>query len=1207
MIAKFTHLHVHTQYSLLDGASKPAELIAYAKALGMDSIAMTDHGNMYGAVEFYEEAKKQGIRPIIGCEVYLATPDRHSRDQQSHRYHLILLAENNTGYHNLVRLVSLGYLEGYYRKPRIDKEILRKYHEGIICLSACVSGEIPVHILQNDLPGAEAALKEYLDIFGKDHFFLEMQNHDLPEEQVVNRELRKFAKQYDLKLVITNDLHYVHQKDAAAQDVLLCIQTNKKVDDPDRMRFNSDQYYCKSYEEMLAKFPGDEEALANTHDIAERCHVEFTFGQRLLPEFPIPSGYANADVYLQDLCQQALPVRYAKDIAAVEEGTKRDAYLEKLQKRLAYELGVIKTMGFSSYFLIVSDFINYCRKVKLPVGPGRGSAAGSIVAFLLHITNIDPLKYDLLFERFLNPERVSMPDIDTDFCYRRRDEVLQYVIHKYGTDRVALIITFGTLQARAAVRDAGRALGISLPIVDKVAKAVPREIGITLDKALRTNNELKLMYEQDAQIHKLIDIAKSIEGLPRNSGTHAAGVVIAPKPLIDYVPLQLTVDKTTDGPAMITTQYDKDKVEHLGLLKMDFLGLRTLTVIDDALKFIKEDTGKDVDIDDIALEDPITCGMLSRGDTQGVFQLESDGMTKLLVDLAPTSFRDLIPLVALYRPGPLGSGMAEDFISGRHGKKTAKTLHPLLEKTLADTYGVVLYQEQVMQITSILAGFSLGQADNMRRAMGHKDVALLNSMKEKFVEGALEQHQIPRETSESIFEILHHFAGYGFNKSHSVAYALVAYQTAYLKAHWPAEFFAAFLSSVAGDLDKLSWYITVCRERNIKVLPPDVNASMYDFSVEDGAIRFGMNGVKSVGSDAIAAILNARAKGGKFTSILDFCKRVSTKYLNRRVLENLIRCGAFDSLGAHRSQLLAVFEEATELGQRYQKDHASGQIGLFEDESFDDVNDIKLPNLDEMPRALQLKDEKELLGFYVTGHPLDDYRELLKKYTPLYNMTQEQPTVREGNFVHVAGLVTQCEVRITKRGDSMAIATLEDFTSKMTVVIFPKTYQDCSSFLVQDAVVAIEGRFAIDEGAGKVERKLMASKVEPLTAETAAQAPAPTLENESNQNGAAMTSETFNRETDGNSVQDQDGYQAIPAGAVISLRVAPELETAATQQRLLEIFTKYHGTNMIFLELMGSRKRIRVMPQYYIKAGDKELQKEIAELLGPKALKWMNV
>jgi DNA polymerase-3 subunit alpha len=1061
----------------------------------------------------------------------------------------------------------------------------------------------------NDLPGAEAALKEYLDIFGKDNFFLEMQNHDLPEEQVVNRELRKFAKQYDLKLVITNDLHYVHQKDAAAQDVLLCIQTNKKVDDPDRMRFNSDQYYCKSYEEMLAKFPGDEEALANTHDIAERCHVEFTFGQRLLPEFPIPKGYENADVYLEDLCQKALPVRYAKDIAAKEAGPKRDAYLEKLQKRLAYELGVIKTMGFSSYFLIVSDFINYCRSVKLPVGPGRGSAAGSIVAFLLHITNIDPLKYDLLFERFLNPERVSMPDIDTDFCYRRRDEVLQYVIHKYGTDRVALIITFGTLQARAAVRDAGRALGISLPIVDKVAKAVPREIGITLDKALRTNNELKLMYEQDAQIHKLIDIAKSIEGLPRNSGTHAAGVVIAPKPLIDYVPLQLTVDKTTDGPAMITTQYDKDKVEHLGLLKMDFLGLRTLTVIDDALKFIKEDTGKDVDIDDIPLEDPITCGMLSRGDTQGVFQLESDGMTKLLVDLAPTSFRDLIPLVALYRPGPLGSGMAEDFISGRHGKKTAKTLHPLLEKTLADTYGVVLYQEQVMQITSILAGFSLGQADNMRRAMGHKDVALLNSMKEKFVEGALEQHQIPRETSESIFEILHHFAGYGFNKSHSVAYALVAYQTAYLKAHWPAEFFAAFLSSVAGDLDKLSWYITVCRERNIKVLPPDVNASMYDFSVENGAIRFGMNGVKSVGSDAIAAILNAREKGGKFASILDFCKRVSTKYLNRRVLENLIRCGAFDSLGAHRSQLLAVFEEATELGQRYQKDHASGQIGLFEDESFDDVNDIKLPDLDEMPRALQLKDEKELLGFYVTGHPLDDYRELLKKYTPLYNMTQEQPLVREGNFVHVAGLVTQCEVRITKRGDSMAIATLEDFTSKMTVVIFPKTYQDCSSFLVQDAVVAVEGRFAIDEGAGKVERKLMASKVEPLTAETAAQAPAPTLERERNQNGASMTSETFNREAVGNTTQgqDQDGYQAIPAGAVISLRVAPELETAATQQRLLEIFTKYHGTNMIFLELMGSRKRIRVMPQYYIKAGDKELQKEIAELLGPKALKWMNV
>ena len=564
MTCNFTHLHVHTKFSLLDGASKPAELIRYAKSLGMDSIAMTDHGNMYGAVEFYEEAKKQGVRPVIGCEVYLATPDRYSKDERSHRYHLILLAENNTGYQNLVQLVSRGYLEGFYRKPRIDKELLRRYHEGLICLSACVSGEIPVHILQRDVAGAEKALQEYLEIFGKENFFLEMQNHDLPEEQTVNAELRRLAQKYDLKLVVTNDIHYVHREDAAAQDVLLCIQTNKTVDDPDRMKFSSADYYCKSYEEMLAKFPEDAEALANTHAIAERCQVDFTFGKLLLPEFPIPKEFANADLYLRSLCEASLPERYADELATRTDAADRAAYLGQLKQRLEYELGIIKTMGYSSYFLIVRDFINYCRSVKLPVGPGRGSAAGSIVAFLLRITNIDPLKYDLLFERFLNPERISMPDIDTDFCYRRRDEVIQYVIHKYGLDHVALIITFGTLQARAAVRDVGRALGMPLPVVDKIAKAVPRELGITLDKALASSNELKQIYDTDPQVQKLINIARTVEGLPRNSGTHAAGVVIAPKPLIDYVPLQLDPDKSTSGPAMITTQYDTATAEHLG-------------------------------------------------------------------------------------------------------------------------------------------------------------------------------------------------------------------------------------------------------------------------------------------------------------------------------------------------------------------------------------------------------------------------------------------------------------------------------------------------------------------------------------------------------------------------------------------------------------------------------------------------------------------
>ena len=1244
MTCNFTHLHVHTKFSLLDGASKPAELIRYAKSLGMDSIAMTDHGNMYGAVEFYEEAKKQGVRPVIGCEVYLATPDRYSKDERSHRYHLILLAENNTGYQNLVQLVSRGYLEGFYRKPRIDKELLRRYHEGIICLSACVSGEIPVHILQRDVAGAETAVQEYLEIFGKENFFLEMQNHDLPEEQIVNAELRRLAVKYDLKLVVTNDIHYVHREDAAAQDVLLCIQTNKTVDDPDRMKFSSADYYCKSYEEMLAKFPEDAEALANTHAIAERCHVDFTFGKLLLPEFPIPQEFANADLYLRSLCEAALPERYGDELAEQPDAAARASYLGQLKQRLEYELGIIKTMGYSSYFLIVRDFINYCRSVKLPVGPGRGSAAGSIVAFLLRITNIDPLKYDLLFERFLNPERISMPDIDTDFCYRRRDEVIQYVIHKYGLDHVALIITFGTLQARAAVRDVGRALGMPLPVVDKVAKAVPRELGITLDKALASSNELKQIYDSDPQVQKLINIARTVEGLPRNSGTHAAGVVIAPKPLIDYVPLQLDPDKSTSGPAMITTQYDKDKVEHLGLLKMDFLGLRTLTVLDDACKFIKEDTGSVVDLDNlkvngkkIPLDDPAVYKMLSEGDTQGVFQMESAGFTKYLIDLEPTKFTDLVAMVAMYRPGPLESGMVEDYIAGNHGHKTAESLHPLIDPILAETNGVILYQEQVMRITSVLAGFSLGEADVMRKAMGKKKIDVLVSMKEKFVEGAAKLHQVPREQSEHIFGLLEKFAGYGFNKSHSVAYALVAYETAYLKVHWPAEFFAAFLSSVADVQDKLSWYISVCRGRGLKVLPPDINASSYDFAVENGAIRFGLGGVKSVGSDSIAAILKARAKDGRFTSILDFCKRVEARCQNKRLLENLINCGAMDSLGAHRSQLLAVYEDASQIGQRYQKDHASGQIGLFEDDSFAEVNDIKLPNLDEMPQSLQLKNEKELLGFYVSGHPLDSYKQALAKFTPLHALEDEESNVRDGQLVQVAGLISQLDLRITKKGDSMAILNLEDFTGNLKVVVFPKAYQECAASLNQDGVVAVSGRFNLDESGKDPERKILASQVVALTPagperplgftqnrrpsyrvqeETAVyggpeqpRAPAET------ERGAAVSAYGAGTAPGKQAPAGAARKAGLPAGcipladcgtvtpsAVIYLRIKTELENEATQQSLLDIFKRYHGTNLVFLDLLGSRKRIRVAPQYYIRAADPDLQQALADLLGPEAV-----
>ncbi|WP_304090369.1 DNA polymerase III subunit alpha, partial [Phascolarctobacterium succinatutens] len=832
---RFTHLHVHTEYSLLDGASKIPELVAYAKELGMDSLAITDHGVMYGAVEFYQECTKAGIKPIIGCEVYLAKGSHLDMTEKT-RYHLILLAENDIGYHNLMRIVSKGQLEGFYYKPRVDKDILRTYSEGIICLSACIAGEVPRLINSGNMDGARRCVQEYIDIFGKDNYFLEIQNHDIPEEKTAAEGLRQLAQEFGIGLVATNDLHYVRREDAEAQDVLLCIQTTSNVDDPGRMRFPNDSFYLKSAEEMAELFGGYPEALENTCRIADRCNVKLEFGHLLLPEFPVPEGF-DAVSYLRHLCEEALPERY-------------EVVDETVRKRLDFELDIINTMGYACYFLIVWDFINYCRSHDIPVGPGRGSAAGSIVAYLLRITNIEPLRYHLLFERFLNPERVSMPDIDTDFCYVKRNQVLDYVVRRYGQERVSQIITFGTLQARAAVRDVGKALGMSYTSVDEVAKMIPRELGITLDKALKSSNDFKRAYESRPEVKKLVDLARSVEGLPRNAGTHAAGVIIAPCDLRDYVPLQQGSDSG------VITQYDKNKVEELGLLKMDFLGLRTLTVIGDCIQFIKETTGEIVDIDNIPLHDKETCEMLCRGETACVFQLESAGITKLVMDLAPESFEDLIPLVALYRPGPLGTGMAEDFIAGRHGQRTAEVLHPLMEPILEDTYGVILYQEQVMQITSALAGFTLGQADILRRAMGKKKAKELDSMRASFIEGAKRLHDIPEELSDRIFSLLQHFAGYGFNKSHSVAYALVAYETAYLKAHWRAQYYAAFLNSVIGDGDKLSWYISVCKNDNIKILAPDVNESGRDFTVlPNKTIRFGLAGIKSTGGAAVEAII----------------------------------------------------------------------------------------------------------------------------------------------------------------------------------------------------------------------------------------------------------------------------------------------------------------------------------------------------------------
>lgn len=1125
---RFTHLHVHTEYSLLDGASKIPELVAYAKELGMDSLAITDHGVMYGAVEFYQECTKAGIKPIIGCEVYLAKGSHLDMTEKT-RYHLILLAENDIGYHNLMKIVSKGQLEGFYYKPRVDKDILRTYSEGIICLSACIAGEVPRLINSGNMDGARRCVQEYIDIFGKDNYFLEIQNHDIPEEKTAAEGLRQLAQEFGIGLVATNDLHYVRREDAEAQDVLLCIQTTSNVDDPGRMRFPNDSFYLKSAEEMAELFGGYPEALENTCRIADRCNVKLEFGHLLLPEFPVPEGF-DAVSYLRHLCEEALSERY-------------EVVDETVRKRLDFELDIINTMGYACYFLIVWDFINYCRSHDIPVGPGRGSAAGSIVAYLLRITNIEPLRYHLLFERFLNPERVSMPDIDTDFCYVKRNQVLDYVVRRYGQERVSQIITFGTLQARAAVRDVGKALGMSYTSVDEVAKMIPRELGITLDKALKSSNDFKRAYESRPEVKKLVDLARSVEGLPRNAGTHAAGVIIAPRDLRDYVPLQQGSDSG------VITQYDKNKVEELGLLKMDFLGLRTLTVIGDCIQFIKETTGEIVDIDNIPLHDKETCEMLCRGETACVFQLESAGITKLVMDLAPESFEDLIPLVALYRPGPLGTGMAEDFIAGRHGQRTAEVLHPLMEPILEDTYGVILYQEQVMQITSALAGFTLGQADILRRAMGKKKAKELDSMRASFIEGAKRLHDIPEELSDRIFSLLQHFAGYGFNKSHSVAYALVAYETAYLKAHWRAQYYAAFLNSIIGDSDKLSWYISVCKNDNIKILAPDVNESGRDFTVlPNKTIRFGLAGIKSTGGAAVEAIISARSEGGPFTSLTDFCCRVNMRVVNKRVVEHLIKSGAMDSFGARRSQLLAVLDQAIDLGAACQRDRANGQLGLFGDDQTFGMEEIRLPQLPEIPKQTLLQYEKELLGFYVTDHPLSEYKEVMQRFMPLHQFIGETQ-VQDNQFVRVAGIISGCTIKTTKSGDTMALLTLEDFTGRFPVIVFPKSYQACIRDVFEDNVVSIDGRFSVDER----ESKIIAMSVHSLSSK-------PPTE--------------------------------------LMLRIDAHLENPLVQRELMQLFQKYKGEDVVYLKLMGSRKIIKTTADFWVNSEAPGFAEDIVKILG---------
>ena len=1044
----FVHLHVHTAYSLLDGAARIENLLDAAKNFGMSAIAITDHGTMYGTIDFYKAAKKRGIKPIIGCEVYLAPDSRHNRNYNDTKYfHLVLLAENNIGYKNLVKLVSLASLEGFYYKPRVDKELLQKYHEGLIALSACVNGEIPRAILNNDTIRAVELVEEYAEIFGRDNFFLEIQNHGLDSEGIVRKALIEISRQLNIPLVATNDVHYVKQSDSVAHDVLLCLQTNKTLSDENRWKFPSDDYYFKSCAQMYELFSDTPEACENTNKIAERCNVEFNFGELHLPEFPIDPIYNDAADYLNDICRKKIYERY-------------NLPDEKIFNRLNYELDIIRRMGYAGYFLIVQDFINFAKENNIAVGPGRGSAAGSLVAYVLGITEIDPLKFDLLFERFLNPERVTMPDIDIDFCYLRREEVIDYVKKTYGAEHVSQIVTFGTMAAKAAIRDVTRVLNIPYAVSSRLVEMIPNELKITLDKALETSKKLKAAYENDSQARKIIDLARELEGLPRHASVHAAGIVISKKPLIEYLPLQ-------DLKGTVVTQFDKDKIEELGLLKMDFLGLRTLTIIADTIANVKENFGVEIDIDKIPLDDKRTAEMLSKGNTGAVFQMESAGMTKLVRDLKPTCFQDLIPTIALFRPGPLGSGMVKDFIDGKHGLRQPSYLHPKLEPILRETYGVILYQEQVMQIVQALAGFTLGQADILRRAMAKKKMSIIIAQKENFLKGCT-ANGIEISLAEKIFGLLEHFADYGFNKSHSAAYALLAWQTAYLKAYYPAEFIAATLSSVM-DSDKIAVYIELAKRMGIKILPPDINSSGVKFQAEEGKIYFALSAVKNLSESAIQGVVEVREKTGNFKSLTDFCMRVDLKKFTNQALENLIRCGAFDSVNDNRKALLTVSKKIISVGRMQ-----NNEVLLFDNTNALEAEEKRLSQIDTTSKTDKINWEKETLGFYVSGHPLEDFSKILQNFKGINDIKGEN--LGEKITVKIGGLITSYRQVMTKNREPMAFITIEDFSDSINVVIFPSVFKSCEEFLIEDKVLIVDGKKDFSRG----ELTILADKVTPI-------------------------------------------------------------------------------------------------------------------------------
>jgi len=1063
---KFTHLHVHSEYSLLDGSAKIKELVSRTKELGMDSIALTDHGVMFGVIDFYKAAKDAGIKPILGCEVYVASGSRHSRENRSDNfyYHLVLLAETQTGYHNLMKLVSHGFTEGYYYRPRVDLELLRENHEGIIALSACLAGPVARNVLNVSYDRAKQEALLYLDIFGEGNFYLELQDHGMAEQKTVNTALVKMSEETGIPLVCTNDTHYVYKEDSAAHEVLLCIQTGKTMDDEDRMMYEPEQFYLRSPDEMAALFPNHPNALENTYSIAQRCNVEIKFHEYKLPRFTVPAGTTPYE-HLKALCEEGLRFRY-------------EMVTDEIAARLQYELDTIHGMGFEDYFLITWDFIKYAHDNGIPVGPGRGSSAGSIVAYALRITNVDPMRYNLLFERFLNPERVSMPDIDIDFCYERRQEVIDYVVRTYGADHVAQIITFGTMGAKGVVRDVGRALGMPYGEVDRIAKMIPFALKMTLDLALEMSSELRGLYETDENVKRLIDMAKRLEGLPRHSSTHAAGVVVCDAPVENYVPLN-----TNDG--VVTTQFPMTTVEELGLLKMDFLGLRTLTVIQKTIEEIKRGRGIELDADKLDITDQKVYDMLGQGKTEGVFQFESAGMTSFLKELRPGSITDLMDGTALYRPGPMDS--IPKYIRGKNDVKSIHYTHEALEPILKSTNGCIVYQEQVMQIVRDLAGYSLGRSDLMRRAMSKKKADVMEQERKNFVFGLGDEvpgcikNGIPQAAAEKIFDDMADFAKYAFPKPHAACYAVVAYQTAWLKLYYPTEFMAALMTSVIDWTPKVAEYIGVCKKLGITVRPPDINEGFGAFSVSGKSICFGLNAVKNVGRSAVAAIVAEREANGAFTSLTDFIHRMDGQDINKRCVESLIKAGAFDSLGGRRNQYAALAGKIIDGVAQTRKRNVEGQMNLFELSAAPGSNDLhkdELPDLPPMPLSMMLAEEKAVLGIYVSGHPVSAYEEEMKKHVTHYGASfvsrtedengatsfeESADALRDGESVVIGGMIAGKSVKYTKNNEAMAFLTVEDYTGAVEVILFPKTYAPLASRLTDGQAVIISGRASVRE------------------------------------------------------------------------------------------------------------------------------------------------